>query len=740
MSSLFESQNQERLCKKLDLTNHLQSLQNLFARQKSIILSGDTKLHLKYINALDGVTLPTLPEVPNLDDAIIRLKKFATLNLDEIYYFVQIVEFFNRLKASSLPPIWVDLVAKIEIPSDILEVVGYFNEDGELDPAKVEELFAIKEALKEIKVSKKDRLNRILNSNKIQEYLVDKSIHLYYNQEALLVRGGFSRVIDANIIGRSSSGYFYIVPNSLKELEDRESKLLDREQEIYQIYAKRFSNTYREWIRFLEFINREFDRVDHYQARAKMVQRGDLNLILPNRGKEIILSEFAHPALNNPTPIDIEFNRHIMLVTGVNAGGKTMLLKSLLGAVFMSRYLIPFRCNPHKTKVGSFENIELILDDPQSVKNDISTFAGRIKEFNSLFKLKDAIVGVDEIELGTDADEAAALFRVLLEELSKRGLYFIVTTHHKRLASLMANDENVELVAAVYDKERQMPTYTYLKGSIGKSYAFETAQRYGIPEHLINKAREYLGKDKEQLSQLIEKSTELEMQMREATKRAKEQLERAKLKEQKIDALKERLLKEQKELLQEYEFKYQKALKLLKDALKEAENPEARRLINKAHKAKEGLKPEEEPKSYKFNEGDRVEFKGKEAFIISLKSKEAQIEVNGMKLRVPISQLKPLKEVKTKIKIPKRVDINIQKPQSSKISLKLLGMRADEAIEETQKFISDALLHGFSEIEIIHGTGTGVLAKVITDLLKKHPRVKGFERVKGNLGATIVWL
>ena len=740
MSSLFESQNQERLCKKLDLTNHLQSLQNLFARQKSIILSGDTKLHLKYINALDGVTLPTLPEVPNLDDAIIRLKKFATLNLDEIYYFVQIVEFFNRLKASSLPPIWVDLVAKIEIPNDILEVVGYFNEDGELDPAKVEELFAIKEALKEIKVSKKDRLNRILNSNKIQEYLVDKSIHLYYNQEALLVRGGFSRAISANIIGRSSGGYFYIVPNSLKELEDRESKLLDREQEIYQIYAKKFSNTFREWIRFLEFINREFDRVDHYQARAKMVQRGDLNLILPNRGKEIILSEFAHPALNNPTPIDIEFNRHIMLVTGVNAGGKTMLLKSLLGAVFMSRYLIPFRCNPHKTKVGSFENIELILDDPQSVKNDISTFAGRIKEFNSLFKLKDAIVGVDEIELGTDADEAAALFRVLLEELSKRGLYFIVTTHHKRLASLMANDENVELVAAVYDKERQMPTYTYLKGSIGKSYAFETAQRYGIPEHLINKAREYLGKDKEQLSQLIEKSTELEMQMREATKRAKEQLERAKLKEQKIDALKERLLKEQKELLQEYEFKYQKALKLLKDALKEAENPEARRLINKAHKAKEGIKPKEEPKSYKFNEGDRVEFKGKEAFIISLKSKEAQIEVNGMKLRVPISQLKPLKEVKTKIKIPKRVDVNIQKPHSSKISLKLLGMRADEAIEETQKFISDALLHGFSEIEIIHGTGTGVLAKVITDLLKKHPRVKSFERVKGNLGATIIKL
>ena len=105
-----------------------------------------------------------------------------------------------------------------------------------------------------------------------------------------------------------------------------------------------------------------------------------------------------------------------------------------------------------------------------------------------------------------------------------------------------------------------------------------------------------------------------------------------------------------------------------------------------------------------------------------------------------LTQLTPIKENK-KVKKPKSyVNINIQKPQNSKITLKLLGKRADEAIEETQKFISDALIHGFSEIEIIHGTGSGVLAKVITDLLKKHPRVKNFERVKGNLGATIVWL
>ena len=115
------------------------------------------------------------------------------------------------------------------------------------------------------------------------------------------------------------------------------------------------------------------------------------------------------------------------------------------------------------------------------------------------------------------------------------------------------------------------------------------------------------------------------------------------------------------------------------------------------------------------------------------------IDVDGMKLRVPKSQLRvvPKQRVKPKKKV---VSVAVNKPQNSKISLKLLGMRADEATEEVQNFISDALIHGFNEVEIIHGTGGGVLIKVVSDLLKKHPKVKSFERVKGNSGATIVKL
>ncbi len=116
-----------------------------------------------------------------------------------------------------------------------------------------------------------------------------------------------------------------------------------------------------------------------------------------------------------------------MLITGVNAGGKTMLLKSILSAVFLTRHLIPFSCNREKTKVGRYRFIEAIIDDPQSVKNDISTFAGRVLKFSKLFSRDGGIVRVDEVELGTEkAREGSALFRVLLKSLSGKDITFII--------------------------------------------------------------------------------------------------------------------------------------------------------------------------------------------------------------------------------------------------------------------------------------------------------------------------
>ncbi|NPA50601.1 MAG: endonuclease MutS2, partial [Epsilonproteobacteria bacterium] len=687
MDSLFHNEKLESLIYKLNLEEFIKEFGAFFAREKSFILEGDPKVHIKYIKELEDIKL-TLPKVNNLDEEIIKLSKGATLSLKELYEFIKIVEFFNSLKAKRVPPLIRKLVDSIEIPQKILDIVKYFNKEGLIDIAMDDELFRIKEAQSHIKRELKELLNSLISSKSLEEFLVDRKVHFFLGEEALLLRGGFSKVLKGNIIGKSSGGFFYVVPQKVASIKEREVLLEQKEELIYQRYAKEFSKIFKEHLPFLKFINKEFDKLDHYNARVLFAKAKDLNFFLPISKKVVELVDFLHPAIKkDPVPISINFNKNILLITGVNAGGKTMLLKSILSAALLSKYLIPFKASL-KSKIGSFENIEAILDDPQEVKNDISTFAGRMVEFAKLFKISSALVGVDEIELGTDSDEAAALFRAILEELINRGFYFVITTHHKRLAQIMANDNRVQLVAAIYDEKNRVPTYRFLEGTIGKSYAFETALRYGISLDIIKRAKEFYGEDKERLNELIERSSTLEDQLR----KKKEELDNLikNLEDQKIKIQKERekLYQEQKEKLSQLEAQYQKSLKYLKEAIKSKDIKEAHRLQNLAYKEKSkvDIKNQVKAKSnIEIKEGDIIEYRGKEGVVLSLKGREAYIELNGLKIRVKKEELKPLKKrVKKEMN---KVSVNIQKPSKSAVSLKLIGLREDEAREKLLDFI-----------------------------------------------------
>ncbi|HIO96076.1 MAG TPA: endonuclease MutS2, partial [Campylobacterales bacterium] len=615
--------------------------------------------------------------------------------------------------------------------------------EGNINPEREPELYDIEKALKINKSELKDKLYRLAHSSTLKDYLVDTQVHFLNGEETLMVRGGFNRVIKASVVGRSSGGFFYILPQSISHLKEKEAMLLSRREEVIYRYCQSFSAIFTKYFLFMRFINREYDRFDHYQARVEFARAYDYQFILPSKSKTIKLSEFCHPAIVNPIPVNMKLDKSIMLVTGVNAGGKTMLLKSLLSAVYMSKNLLPFKCDAKKTEVGHYKSIEAVIDDPQSVKNDISTFAGRMVEFAKLFDKENAIVGVDEIELGTDSDEAASLFRVMLDELRKKGITFIVTTHHKRLASLMGADDDVELIAALYDEERRKPTYTFLQGSIGKSYAFETAQRYGVPAHIIQKAKIVYGEDKDNLNELIEKSTTLERDMRLKIAKIDEELKAVERKKENLESIEDRLNEQHRKAIATLENRYNAATKRAQEAIKVKESTEGRRLLNDAYKHKERSKQAKEaqqPNKVELKKGDRVKYRSNKGDLLSIRGKEATIEVDGLKMRVPLSQLKRLGALPKVQKKQPKTTVNIEKSGRGAISIKLLGNFADEAIDKLDRFLSDALVSGFSSVEIIHGTGTGVLKKVITDYLKVYPKLQSFHGQKGNLGVTIVYL
>ncbi len=728
------------IANKLDLGEYLNEFSSLLAREKEFILQGDINTHYKYIKALEEVEFTPPKPVKNLDTPLNHLTKQGVLALEDIYEFIKIIDYFAYLKKLPFEGVMRKWLDEITLEEEILECSAYFNKKGEFDIERDETLFGLHQALKRNKEEIKQKLYGITNSSNLQNFLVDRQVHYINREETILVRGGFNNVLKATVVGRSSGGFFYVIPQSVAKLKDNESGIVSKIEEIKYRYCKEISQIFARYRRFLGFVNNAFDRFDHYQARMQLAKSRDLHFVLPQKKQQVHLSEFLHPALKEGVSTEVALDKRVMIVTGVNAGGKTMLLKSILSAVFLSKYLLPMNCNAQKTKIGHFKNIEAIIDDPQSVKNDISTFAGRMVEFSKIFQKSSAIVGVDEIELGTDSDEAASLFRVILAELVKKEITLIVTTHHKRLASLMAGDEQTELVAALYDQKRQSPTYTFLQGAIGKSYAFETAQRYGIPKQVVDQAKEVFGEDKQRLNELIEKSTLLEGELRQKIAKVDRKLENLAVQERELKEQKRTMEHEIEQKIAQMEREYSEAAKLLKGAVNK-DQKQKHRALNEAHDKKQKARrhkqkavPKQEEAELKI--GDWVQYNNSKGQILRLDRKKATLEVNGMTLTVKKSALKPVGKPKPK----QDINVSVEKGGGF-VKLDLHGMRYEEAREELDAFVSNALLHSFDEVFVYHGVGSGALAKMVKEFCKAHPRIKKCEDAapnQGGVGATVI--
>ena len=733
----------QNILKKLDLIDYLDSFSKLMAREKSIILEGDINLHHKLISELSKFDIKAPNKIENLDSALMHIQKQGILKMDDIFEFIKIINYFRYLKKFSFDGKLAEWIDKITIPNEIVKICEYFDDKANLKDGVNESFDNIKYAISKNKEAIKQNLYKIINSPKIRTYLVDSQVHYINSEESLLVRGGFNHVLSGSVINRSNSGFFYVVPHSISDLKQKQSDLKNKQEEILYKICKVISSLFEKNLLFLKFINKEFDRFDHYQSRLFFSKINDKNFILPSKNNVNRLVDFCHPALHNAKPISIDFTKSVVMITGVNAGGKTMMLKSILTAVFLSKYLIPYKAH-HDTTVTNFKSINAVLDDPQSVKNDISTFAGRMVEFSKLFGSKNAIVGVDEIELGTDSDEAASLFKVIIEELIQRDIKVIITTHHKRLAALMASNEDVELIAALYDEENRRPTYEFLQGTIGRSYAFETASRYGIPQNVVNRAKEVYGDDKDKLNELIERSSSLEREYKQKIAKLDEEIANMQrisgnLKDQK-EKLDEHIYSEKSKLHKEYNDARDETKKAIKAKLVS----ESHQHLNIAHKKAVEIKTEKIQEPVVLNVGDRVKYRNTKGVIVSIKGTKAFIENDmGMKVQVVLADLSrsgnpPPPKIPTK-----KATVTIQRPESASIKLDLHGQRAEEALENLDKFLSDALLSGFEEVLVYHGIGTGKLAFAVKEYLKKHPKVRGFEDAhpsSGGFGAKVIKL
>ena len=360
---------------------------------ESLKISGDLKCAKQKIDELSTIIFTPPPLVNNLNNELLALKKRGTLRLDSIYEFVKIIKYFLYLKNLNLDNLTQipKMLGQIVIPSDILQITNAFENNGNLKSGQNGELYNkfdfLNNAIKSANTELKKHIEKLLSAPKLAPYLIDKSAHFIDGYESLLLSAGFGAVLKGRILQRTQAGFFYILPDSLSHIYERIDGLRNEREIILYEIEKAISATMCENLAFLKFINAEFDRFDALQARVFFAKTRNFEFITPSAKKDkndIILQDFCHPNISNPIPCNIAFERQIMLVTGVNAGGKTMLLKSVLSASFLANLLIPFKINPHNSKIPHFRHIEAIISDPQDSKNDISTFAGRMLEFSNI--------------------------------------------------------------------------------------------------------------------------------------------------------------------------------------------------------------------------------------------------------------------------------------------------------------------------------------------------------------------
>jgi DNA mismatch repair protein MutS2 len=279
-----------------------------------------------------------------------------------------------------------------------------------------------------------------------------------------------------------------------------------------------------------------------------------------------------------------------------------------------------------------------------------------------------------------------------------------------------------------------------MHGIIGKSYAFETASRYGISNTIVNEAKIVYGDNSEKLSLLIERGSQLERELKQKHKKVDAKLDDIKKKELGLKQERQDLFKELEEQKKALKNSYAVAINEAKLAARAGDTKAIHRAMDKANKKLPTEKENKEILNLEFIVGDTVKYHSQKGVIIVMKGKkDATIEVEGMRVHVKTKNLRHTKIIKPKA----RTNVNIQVEKKSGLKCDLHGMRADEATDTLDKFLSDALINGWDEVIVYHGIGTGKLSFAVKNFLIAHPRVKKFDDAPqhiGGFGAKIVYL
>ncbi len=621
------------------------------------------------------------------------------------------------------------------------------------------------------------QLNSMLNGS-YRTYLQDAVITMRNNRYCIPVKSEYKNQVNGMVHDQSATGStFFIEPAAVVSLNNQLKELDLQEQEEIQVILAQLSAQAALHTEELSQNQQTMTLLDFIFAKAKLALEQNATQPIFNTDHYIHIRKGRHPLLDKKkvVPIDIHLGKDfdLLIITGPNTGGKTVSLKTVGLFTLMGQAGLHIPALD-RSELSIFTEVYADIGDEQSIEQSLSTFSSHMTSIVHILEHADAdsLCLFDELGAGTDPTEGAALAIAILNHLHDRGIRTMATTHYSELKIYALSTNFVENACCEFSVETLQPTYRLLIGIPGKSNAFAISSKLGLPDEIIDAAKEQISKedksfedviaDLEQSRITIEREQQEIAQYKEKIRTLQEQLQH---KNEKIDAAKDRILREANEkarsILQEAK---EVADETIRDFNKLGADANIKDLEKKRQKVRDKIKEKNDrltlgksdnkqaarkgldPKKLKKGDSVKIVSMGLKGTVSSLPDAKGNLFVQCgiMRTQTNINDLVLVEEATVSAPALQRTNtgkIKMSKSMSVSTEINLLGKTVDEAISVLDKYLDDAYIAHLPSVRVVHGKGTGALRNAVHAHLKRLKYVKEYrlgEYGEGDAGVTIV--
>jgi DNA mismatch repair protein MutS2 len=741
----------------------------------------------EFIHLLRSNEVPPLDGILNVSGAVQKLgvagSMLSALELLNIATTLgagrRIKKFFQRFEgkgtgAKPQAPLLCAQAAKIQPLKQIEDaVISAIDDKAEVKDSASPALRKVRKQIVRTREDILGRMSGILQDSSFQKVIQEPVITVRDDRYVLPLKPNFRQSLNGVVHGQSGSrSTLFVEPLEILEQNNRLAELRMEEREEVERILRELTSLMTAEADAIEVTIEALAWIDAVYAKARFGIEYEGTVPTLSADRTIRLRASRHPLLavkfknavgtTGVTTNDIELSSidRALILSGPNAGGKTVILKTVGLLSLMAQSGIPVTAD-EGSELPCFASVFADIGDEQSLEQDLSTFSSHVRQIAKILRQadRDSLVLLDELGSGTDPNEGAGLGAAVLESLIERGCITLVTTHHNALKLFGSQTSGAVNAAMEFDPQTLKPTYRLIPGRPGRSYGLDMATRLGVPGEVIDRARARISEDDIRLETLL-KQVEDDSRLL-ASERALLEKDRTSAKQERIEA--EALLRAAKEEARAVKTKTKEeareVLSSLRLKLRELSQAAAREQadIRKTASEVEALAQKLQPAVVELqaahaptpdlHRGDRIKLArvNKTGIVLGSFPGMIEIEVDGKKIRLPPGEVIPIDPIPhgQKTSWAPGWGADLHEEEGPPDRLNLLGLRVNEALDEVERFIDRVGMSNLTGVTIIHGLGTGALKTAVTKFLKNHPLISSIrpgEPAEGGAGVTVAEL